>query len=84
MRLDVPVDDVVLVAVLQGEQDLAHVVAAHGLAVHEAGRRALHDLEAQVRASHELEHHVQHALGTEANHHGNYVNEHFKLVFEFM
>ena len=64
MRLDVPVDDVVVVAVLQGEEDLADVVRADGLRVDEPRRRPLHDLEAQVRASHELEDHVEHSLGT--------------------
>lgn len=63
MRLDVPVYDVVVVAVLQGQQDLPEVVAAHGLGVDEAGRGALHYLEAEVGAGHELEHHVQHAFG---------------------
>ena len=63
MWLDVPVDDVVVVAVLEGQQDLPDVVRAHGLGVHEPGGRALDNLEAQVCPRHELEDHVEHALG---------------------
>lgn len=61
--LNVPMDNVVVMAVLQGQQYLPHVVAAHWFRVDETGRGPLDDLEAQVRTSHELEHHVQHALG---------------------
>ena len=64
MRLDVPVDDVVVMAVLEGQEDLPDVVGADGLGVDEPGGGALHDLEAQIRPRHELEHHVEHALGT--------------------
>ena len=48
---------------LQRQEYLPDVVAADGLAVDEPRRGSLDDLEAQVRAGHELEHHVQHALG---------------------
>lgn len=40
-------------------------MAADGLRVDEAGGGALHDLEAQIGARHELEHHVEHPLRTE-------------------
>ena len=39
-------------------------MAADGLRVDEAGGGALDDLEAQIRARHELEHHVEHPLRT--------------------
>ena len=64
MRFDVPVYDVVVVAVLEGEEDLPDVVGAHRLGVDEPRRGALHDLEAEVCARHELEDHVEHPLGT--------------------
>lgn len=63
--LDVSMDDVIVVAVLQCQDDLANVVAADGLAVHEAGCGTLHNLEAQVSTGHELEDHVQHTLRAE-------------------
>ena len=62
MRFDVSVNDIVIVAVLQGKNDLPDVVTADRLAVNEAGRRSFDDLEAQVSTGHELEDHVQHTL----------------------
>ncbi len=62
MRLDVPVYDVVVVAVLQRQENLPDVVGAHRLRIDEPGRGPLDDLEAQVGAGHELEDHVEHAL----------------------
>ena len=57
-------NDIVVVAVLKSEDDLPDVVTADRLAVDETGRGAFDDLEAQVGAGHEFEHHVQHSLGT--------------------
>ncbi len=62
MRFDVSVNDIVIVAVLQGKNNLPDVVTADGLAVHESGRSSLHDLEAEVSTGHELKDHVQHPL----------------------
>ncbi len=62
MRLNVSMDDVVVMAVLQGQEDLSNVMRTYGLGVDEARRRPLDDLEAEVRPCHELEHHVEHSL----------------------
>ena len=64
MRLNVPMDDVIIMAVLQSQQDLSHIVTTNGLRVDESGRGPLDNLEAEVGSSHELENHVEHALGT--------------------
>ena len=65
MWFDVSMNDIVVMAVLQRQDDLSDVVAAHGLTVNKSGCGPLHDLEAQVSTGHELKHHVEHALGTE-------------------
>ena len=64
MRLNVPMDDVIIMAVLQRQQYLSHVVAADGLRIDEASRGPLDNFEAEVGTGHELENHVEHALGT--------------------
>ena len=62
MRLDVPMDDIVIVTVLQGQQNLPHVVTTNGLRVDKPGRGPFDNLEAEVGPGHELEDHVEHAL----------------------
>lgn len=63
MGLYVPVDDVVVVAVLQGQQNLPDVVATDSLRIDEACCGPFDYLEAQIRTRHELEDHVEHPLG---------------------
>ena len=62
MRLNVPMDDVIIMAVLQRQQYLSHVVAADSLRINEACCSPLDNFEAQVGTSHELEDHVEHTL----------------------
>ena len=65
MRLNVPMDDVIIMAVLQRQQYLSHVVAADSLRINEACCSPLDNFEAQVGTSHELEDHVEHTLKNE-------------------
>jgi len=74
MWLNVSVDDVVVVAILQGQENLPQVVRANGLRVDEASGRALDDLEAQIGPGHVLEHHVEHSLGAAKTEEKNIVN----------
>ena len=59
--------DIVVVAVLEREDDLPDVVTADGLAVHETRGGPFHTFEAEVSTGHELEDHVEHALGAGTN-----------------
>jgi hypothetical protein len=56
-------DDVIIMAVLQSQQYLSHIVTADGLGVDEASRGPLDNLETEVGAGHKFENHVEHALG---------------------
>ena len=67
MRLNVPMDDVIIMAVLQRQKYLSHVVAADSLRINEACCSPLDNFEAQVGTSHELEDHVEHTLKNEKN-----------------
>ena len=64
MWFDVSMNDIVVMAVLQRQDDLPDVVAAHRLAVNKSGCGPLDNLETQISTSHELKDHVEHALGT--------------------
>ena len=52
-------------------------MTGHGLAVHEARRGSLDDLEAEVSTAHKLEHHVEHALASDTE---NAVNQFQTLI----
>ena len=48
MRLNVPMYNVVIVAVLQSQEDLSHVVTAHSLRVDKASRGPFDNFETKV------------------------------------
>jgi hypothetical protein len=62
MGFNISVDDVVVMAVLKGQENLSDIMAADRFTVDKARSGTFDNLKAEVSTSHKFEHHVEHSL----------------------